>query len=425
MENELTHTVTRLVAQLAVILVVAKLFGEAFERDLKQPGVLGELLGGVIIGPYALGGLPLPGIGPLFASVEHSDGLSAIPVSTELYAVAQIAAVLLLFLAGLETDLQQFFRYGTAAAMVAAGGVVLPFILGVGASVYFGVADSALSPPALFTGAILTATSVGITARVLGDIRRLATPEGVTILAAAVIDDVLGILVLTIVIGIGVSGQITASEVGLVAAKAIGFWLVLTLGGILLAKWISKALSAFRTEGASLALAVALAFAAAALAESFGLAMIIGAYSIGLALSSTEIAEKLERPLGGLYHALVPVFFVVMGMLVNLHAMQPVLVFGLAITILAVLGKVVGCGLPALTVGFNHRGALRVGFGMLPRGEVALIVAGAGLSSGIIGPDLFGVAVMMTLITTLLAPVILVPAFTVGGVGVRMAQDAA
>jgi len=421
MESELTHAVTLLVGQLAVILVVAKLCGEVFERYLRQPGVLGELIGGVIIGPHLLGGVPLFGLGPLFPSPleSSSQGAASIPISPELYAVAQVAAVVLLFMAGLETDLQQFFRYGGAAVLVAVGGVALPFFLGAAISVGFGISSSLIDPSALFVGAILTATSVGITARVLGDLRRLATPEGVTILAAAVIDDVLGILVMTVVVGLGVGGSVTATEVGLVAVKAIGFWLTLTLGGILLSRRISDLLSSLRSDGASLAMAVAMAFGAAALAQAFGLALIIGAYSVGLALSTTKIAEDLERPLGGLYQVLVPVFFVVMGMLVDLRAMQGVLAFGLVVTLLAIVGKIAGCGLPALLVGFNGYGALRVGLGMLPRGEVALIVAGVGLSSGVITGSLFGVAVMMTLVTTLLAPLLLVPAFRLGGEGTR------
>ena len=170
-----------------------------------------------------------------------------------------------------------------------------------------------------------------------------------------------------------------------------------------------------------MALALAIAFLAAGLAESFGLAMIIGAYSIGLALSNSEIADTLREPMESLYHTLVPIFFVVMGMLVDFRAMEAVLLFGLVISLLAIVGKVFGCGLPALAVGFNQWGAGRIGVGMMPRGEVALIVAGVGLSRGIIQPDLFGVSIMMTFITTVLAPLALVPIFRKGGLGTRRA----
>ncbi len=420
-----TQLVAHLVLQLAVILFAAKLGGEVFERWLKQPGVLGELLAGVAIGPFALGGMNLPLIGTLFGHAVQAGEVAVIPVSTELWAVAQIGAVILLFFAGLETDFNLFFRYSGPAFATAMGGVILPFLFGDFGTVAFGLAKGPFDPVALFMGAIMTATSVGITARVLGDIRKLDTPEGVTILAGAVIDDVLGIIVLAIVISLGASGDVSLANLAVVGGKAMGFWLGLMAVGILLSGWISRFLSSFRSPGAAVALSLAIAFFAAALAEGFGLAMIIGAYSIGLALSNTEIAETVREPMESLYHTLVPIFFVVMGMLVDFQAMAAVLVFGLVISLLAIVGKIVGCGIPALGVGFNRWGAGRIGIGMMPRGEVALIVAGVGLSRGIIQADVFGVSIMMTFVTTVLAPIALVPIFQKGGPGTRRAKAAA
>ncbi len=414
MEDNLTEVITRLVFQLAIILLAAKIGGEVCERYLKIPPVLGELTAGIIIGPFALGGVAFPIVGALFAGV-HAAGVegssSVIPVSSELWAVAQIAAVVLLFSAGLETDLRQFLRYAGPASLIAVGGVVLPFILGVYGTILFGYAESFADPKALFVGTILTATSVGITARVLSDLKRLDSAEGVTILAAAVLDDVLGILVLTVVVGISDSGHVSLAEVARIGVKALGFWIALTGIGILLSRYISVALDVFRVPGAALALALALAFFAAGLAESFGLAMIIGAYSIGLALSGTDLARRLEESLRAVYYALVPIFFVVMGMLVDIPAMSGVLLFGAAITGLAIFSKVAGGGIPALATGFTRWGAWRVAIGMLPRGEVALIIAGVGLARGVIGPEIFGVSIMMTIVTTVIAPIVIVPAF--------------
>jgi Kef-type K+ transport system membrane component KefB len=302
-------------------------------------------------------------------------------------------------------------KYAGPASLIAIGGVLIPFACGVYGTIWFGFADSFSDPKALFMGAILTATSVGITARVLSDIKHLDSAEGVTILAAAVLDDVLGILVLTIVVGISESGEVSLSDVALVGGKAVGFWIALTGIGILLSKYISIFLDSFRVPGAAIALALSLALLAAGLAESFGLAMIIGAYSMGLSLSGTKIAHRLEEPMRAVYNAFVPIFFVVMGMLVDIPAMKGVLVFGAVITGLAVMSKIIGSGVPALMTGFTKWGSWRVGIGMLPRGEVALIIAGIGLSRGIVGADLFGVSIMMTVITTLIAPIILVPAF--------------
>lgn len=421
----ITEVVAHLVLQLSVILLAAKLGGELFERWLKQPSVLGELLAGVLIGPYALGGMQLPVVGALFGHHGEAGHVSVIPVSTELWAVAQIGAVILLFYAGLETDFNLFFRYSGPAFVTAMGGVILPFLFGDLATVAFGIAKGPMDPVALFMGTIMTATSVGITARVLGDIRKLDTPEGVTILAGAVIDDVLGIIVLAIVISLGASGDVSLGNLAVVGGKAMGFWLGLMAIGIVLSKPISRFLSGFQSSGAALTLALAIAFLAAALAESFGLAMIIGAYSIGLALSNTEVAETLREPMESVFHAFVPVFFVVMGMLVDFNAMAPVLAFGLVISALAIVGKIFGCGIPALGVGFNSWGATRIGVGMMPRGEVALIVAGVGLSRGVIHGDVFGVSIMMTFITTVLAPIVLVPIFQRGGAGTRKAASPA
>ena len=421
MEEDFVKLVEHLVIQLAVILIAAKIAGEICERYLKIPTVLGELGVGTLIGPFALGGIAFFGLAPLFSPL---DGHDAIPVSLELFSVSQIAAVVLLFAAGLETDLKQFRRYAAPATLVASGGVLLPFAFGAGATMLLrpaGLEGDSLLYAALFMGAIMTATSVGITARVLGDMHRLDSPEGVTIMAAAVVDDVLGILVLTVVVGIATPGEeVSASGIALIGLKAVGFWLVLMIGGILASRYISSAFEALRVPGATVALAMALALLAAGLAESFGLAMIIGAYSVGLALSDTRLKERIERPImEGLYPALVPVFFVVMGMLVDVRAMGGTIVFSLILTLLAIVSKVAGSGLPAFAAGFTRAGSTRVGIGMLPRGEVALIIAGIGLSRGVIESDLFGVSILMTVVTTVMAAVLLKPAFDRGGRGRR------
>jgi Kef-type K+ transport system membrane component KefB len=277
-----------------------------------------------------------------------------------------------------------------------------------------------MHPSALFMGAVMTATSVGITARVLSELGRLGTPEGVTVLAAAVIDDVLGIIVLAIVTSIVQVGQVDALKLGGIAVKAFGFWLVLTGVLVALAPMLAKFLRRFKSEGAFIGLALALCFLIASLTESVGkLAMIIGAYALGLAFSRTELREDLEHALRPLLHGLVPIFFVAMGMLVNFSAMLPAFWFGVAISIAAIITKVFGCGLPALAVGFNALGGARIGLGMMPRGEVALIVAGMGLAYKAINEAEFGVAIMMTFVTTFLAPIALVPLFRNPQSGVR------
>ncbi len=436
MGEDFTHSAVVLAMQLGIILVAAKLAGEFAERVLRQPAVIGELVAGIIIGTVAIHGFEPFGFErpalfePIFETPEEG---AVIPVPKTLFIFGQVAAIILLLETGLNTDLKAFLRFVPQASLVAIGGVVVPFALGAYATVLFGFADSIFSAPALFVGTIMTATSVGITARVLDDLRRLDSPEGVTILGAAVVDDVLGILILTVVVGVTAGESIEAAteaasfewtEVAVVGAKAIGFWLVLTVGGILGAKYIVRAINSVRVEGAAIAIVFGIGLFAAALAEMFGLAMIIGAYSVGLALSQTELRNQLHQPLNGLYHAMVPIFFVVMGAMVDIQAMVDALGFGLIIVVLAIIGKVAGSGIPALAAGFSRIGAWRVGVGMAPRGEVGLIVAGIGVSQGLIGQDLFGVAILMTIATTLIAPAVLVPAFRNNAPGLRREQTA-
>ena len=411
-EPSLTHIVMKLVFQIAVIMLVAKLAGEFTERFLKQPSVLGEILIGVVISPFLLGPyIWIPGLGPLFPVEGHGY----VPVSSELYSIAQIAVILLLFIAGLETDLKLFLRYAFPAFVVGMGGVIFSFVFGQVTTVWMGHAESYMAPAALFMGAIMTATSVGITARILSEMKKLNTPEGITILGAAVVDDVLGLIVLSLVMVISEAvlhgGGISWGHLGIVSLKAFGYWVALLAVWILLAKPVAWLLRKFKSQGAWVVLILSICFFFAALSEVFGLAMIVGAYAVGLAFSQTDVAEELTEKLSGFYQAFVPVFFVVTGMMVNVFAFKEVLVFGIIITILAILSKVLGCGLPAMTVGFNIMGGTRVGVGMLPRGEVALIIASTGLARGIISQDIYGVAILMTLVTTLLAPLFLVPLF--------------
>jgi Kef-type K+ transport system membrane component KefB len=421
-EHGITHEITVLVLQIASIILIARVSGEIFERYLKQPGVLGELIAGILLGPYVLGSyLSFPGIGPIFPPLppDSLEVVSNIPVSLPLYSIAQLAAILLLFMAGLETNLASFLRFAGKSSVVGAAGIVIPFVLGAFITVLFGFADRFQHPHALFMGAIMAATSVGITARVLSDLKKLDTPEGITILGAAVVDDVLGILVLAIVVNLVESGSISLAAIGWTATKAIGIWLLLSGFFIITAPYLTRIWLAFRTPGSSLVLTLFACLMAAAICEAVGLAMIIGAYSVGLAFSNTPIAEKLVEDMRGVYHIFVPIFFVVLGMLVNFDAMKGSVAFGLMISLFAILGKVVGCGLAALGSGFNRLGSMRIGLGMIPRGEVALIIAGYGLTRGIVDQNMFGVSIMMTLITTLLAPIFLVPVFKIERSGLR------
>lgn len=405
---DLVSRMAHLVLQISLMLFAAWTGGALFNK-FKLPSVLGEVLSGIIIGPYLLGKLPLPsfplGLFPL---------QSGFPVSSELYSLTVIASIVLLFLVGLETDIEMLFSFSAAGSVVGIGGVIASFILGDLAGVFFGkhVFGTALGfmhPIPLFMGVISTATSVGITARILSDKRKMDSPEGVTILSGAVIDDVLGIITFAIVIGIIRSGHVVWREVSLISIKAISIWLGFTALGLIFSKYLSRFLKNFRDRATMAVMGFAMALLLAGVFEKSGLAMIIGAYVMGISLSKTDISFLIQENLAAVHKFFVPLFFCVMGMLINFREMANpnILFFGLMYVIFAIFGKIIGCSVPALFMNFNLNGAARIGMGMIPRGEVALILSGIGLALGAIPHEVFSIAVIMTFVTTLITPPIL------------------
>lgn len=419
----MAHEMMLLALQLGVILVATKLSGWFFSRKLKQPKVLGELVAGMVIGPYVLGAVHLGHLGPLFPLMEGT-----IPVSPELYGIATVGSILLLFSSGLETDLPTFLRFSGKASVVGLGGVVVSFLLGAGITVLLHPSvHSMMDPEALFLGTICTATSIGITARILGETKKISSPEGVTILAAAVLDDVISIVLLSVVVGISTvemgGGSIAWGGIGQVALKAVGFWAICMVLGILAAPHLTKRMKRLESLGVIAEISFGIALLLAGLSEMAGLAMIIGAYIAGLSFSQTDVSTEITERVKAVGDYFIPVFFAVMGMMVDFQAVGSVLVFGIVFSLIAFVGKLVGCGLPSMFVGFNIKGALRIGAGMLPRGEVTLIVAGIGLASGAIGADMFGVAVMTMLLASVAAPPLLVQSFK-GGSGYKKKLEA-
>ncbi|MDR2631371.1 MAG: cation:proton antiporter, partial [Spirochaetaceae bacterium] len=407
----MSERMAELALQLGLIVFAVRICGR-LAKAVGIPPVLGELLSGVIIGPYALGALALPGFPRGLFPLEAGP----LAVSAELYAFAVVASIILLFASGLETDLGLFLRYSVAGGVIGIGGVAFSFAFG-GLVGMVLLHSSFMDPRCLFLGILSTATSVGITARILSDNKRMDSPEGVTILAAAVFDDVLGIIMLAVVLGVvavitgGQGGENGLNAFGIlgIAGKAFGIWLGFTVLGLIFSKRIAAFLKLFRHSFDFSILALGVALILAGFFEKQGLAMIIGAYISGLSLSKTDIAAVIQDRLRGLYEFFVPVFFAVMGMMVNLGDIFSfrVLLFGALYTAAAILAKIAGCGGPALLMGFNLRGALRIGTGMVPRGEVALIIAGIGLASGVLDNQLFAVIILMTLVTTLAAPPLL------------------
>ena len=401
----LAERMATLVFQIAIILI-ASWGGEQLFKKLRLPIVLGELVAGIIIGPFLLGAIPLPGF---------VDGLFSVtgnfPVSYELYGFATVASIVLLFLIGLETDINTFLRFSVAGSLIGTGGLVASFILGDLVTVWFsrfafGTTYGFSDPIPLFLGVVSTATSVGISATILSEKRKIDSPEGVTILSAAIIDDVMGIIMLAIIIGVIKSGDIQWGAIGKIAGQAIGVWLGFMLLGLFFARKISAGLKRFKGTNTVAVMSFALALLLAGIFEKSGLAMIIGAYIMGLTLSKTDLTYLLQDKLSIFHRFFVPIFFCVMGMLIDIRALldEKILLFAFAYSIMAGVAKVAGGGFPALLLNFNLRGAARIGMGMVPRCEVALIIAGIGLSSGIIPASAFSVVVIMTILSTLIAP---------------------
>jgi fructose-specific phosphotransferase system IIA component len=401
----LEHRMTVLAFQIGVILF-AGYFGTRLAKLLKIPLILGELFAGIVIGPYALGAITFPG---------YPEGLfpraaNVLSISPELYGFAVIASIVLLFLMGLQTDIRLFLRFAVKGSVVGLSGAVLSVIAGIVVARLM-VGSSWTDPRSLFLGVVAIATSIDITGRILSERHKMAAPEGVTILSASVIEDVVGITLLAVVLGVDAlqgtsqNGELWR-EVLAIGGRAIGVWLGFTTLGIVFARRISALLKAVKSPPQIAVLSLGLALILAGLFEAAGLAMIIGAYVMGLSLANTDIAYLVQEKIETVHQFFDPIFFTVIGMLINLTviASGEVLFFGLLFGALAVASKLVGCGLPSLGLGFTAAGATRIAFGMVPRGEVALVIASIGIGSGVLDDRLFGVTILMTLTSTMVGP---------------------
>ena len=401
-----------LVVQLGVVLLVARLSSLLFER-FNIPGILGALIAGIIIGPYFLGSIPfygfLQGLFPL---------QSNFPVSPELYGFTAIGGVILFLMVGMETDLNLFLRYSFNGGIIGLAGAIFSFLVGdFTASFLFSLSTgdsiNLLSPLALFSGSVATATSVGITARILSVKKKLVSPEGVTMIASAVIDNVFSVVLLMVVLGIistsRETGHVNWLSLAVLTGKVAGLGLFILLVGVLLSHLNKNVLKFFKTRANLALLGLGLSLLVAGLIEEAGLSMMIGAYVMGLVLARTDLAHVIQEKLHPLYDFTVPVFFTIIGMLVNIRTLANpyLLLFGLVFTVAVVLAKVVGCGLPAFLGNFNFRGALRIACGMIPRGEIALIIASIGFAFGVVSTPVFSLALMMIFLTTIIAPSLL------------------
>lgn len=374
------HSFEHLLAVLVATILATKLLGEAAQR-VGQPSVLGELLAGVLLGAS------------LFGILDPAD-----PV---VHALAEIGILVLLFEIGLHTDLRALVGVGKSAIVVGIVGVVLPFAAGYLVAQALGLAMI----PSIVAGAALTATSIGISARVLSDLGQLDTAEGQIVLGAAVLDDVVGLIILSVVSGLAAGEGVTVLGVGTTTAVAIGFIVAALIVGSVLVPPIFRVVARIQTTGALGLIALAFAFLLAWLASISGSAMIIGAFAAGLVLHRTPQRHAIEAKVTTIGHFFVPIFFASVGAAVDLRSLANLetIAVGGALIVVGVIGKFAAGYAP---VWFTGSKAL-VGVAMIPRGEVGLIFAQMGLSTGALDVSLFSAITLMVMVTTFMAPPLL------------------
>ncbi|VUG07027.1 Na(+)/H(+)-K(+) antiporter GerN [Paenibacillus polymyxa] len=362
-----------------IILLATKLAGD-FSVRLGQPAVVGKLLIGVVIGPAMLG---------VIETSEIMDELS------------EIGVLLLMFIAGLETDINELRRSFKSSLSVALGGIILPFLGGYLVGMTIGMETS----HAIFLGLLLSATSVSISVQSLKELNMLKSRESTTILGAAILDDIVVVILLAFVMSIFGREEV---NLALVISKKFVFFVV---AGLIIwkgAKWLMKWLAPLRVTESVISAGLIVCFFLAFVAEKSGVAGIIGAFAAGLAISQTTYKDEVEHKLEPIAYAIfVPIFFVNVGFSVSFEGLGNSLGLIVVLTVVAIITKLIGAGLGAKLTGFSSRSSLGIGSGMVSRGEVALIIATIGLESGLLNKDYFTVLVIVVILTTLVTPFLL------------------
>lgn len=387
----LESTFLHVMISLGLLLFAAKLMAELFHR-LRLPVVLGELLAGIIVGPYALGGLGLFNGEPLVIldeTVKH---------------IGEIAAVVILFVAGLHITPREFLRGGIASFTVGSLGVVVPFLVGYYVFTAFGL--EALQSMLIATA--LTATSIAISIQVMTQLGRMESKEARLILGAAIVDDILAIAALSVVTTMVQTGNVSPDivEITLLILYILGVFAALLLGAVFIVPRILHVERLWKSRGSIEGMATAAFFAAAGIAAFIGLSPIVGSFAVGMAVASSRVIKQIEGYVDKLEIIFAPLFFAIIGAQVDLRGLNAnVLFLAAIITAVAVGTKLVGCGLPAMLFLKDRSKAMKVGIGMVSRGEVGLIVAGVGASAGALTSDIYTTVIVMVAATTMITPV--------------------
>jgi Kef-type K+ transport system membrane component KefB len=394
----LEEGIIHVLISLSVLLFAAKIFAELFNK-LRLPTVLGELVAGIIVGPFALGSIPI------------FDGKPLVILNETIRQIGEIAGIVILFIAGLEITPREFLRGGAASFTVGALGVIVPFLLGFYVFTLFGL--EALQSILIATA--LTATSIAITVRVLTELGKMQEKEAKLILGAAIVDDILAIAVLSVVITMTQTGNVAPNIVDIIflILKILGIFAALLIGAVIILPRILHSEKLWNARGSIEGIVTASFFGASAIAAAVGLSPIVGAFSVGMAVASTKIIKRVEEYVDKLEIIFAPLFFSIIGAQVNLTGINlDVLLLSAIMIIVAVVSKLLGCGLPALIFLKNKSKAMKVGIGMISRGEVGLIVAGIGVTSGALSSNIYTTVIIMVAVTTIITPVWLKKAYS-------------
>ena len=384
------EAIIHVLISLAVLLFAAKIFAEIFNK-LRLPAVLGELIAGIVVGPFALGSIPIV------------DGKAIVILNETVLQIGQISGIVILFIAGLAITPKEFLRGGGASFTIGACGVIVPFLLGYYVFTLYGL--DALESVLIATA--LTATSVAISVSVLTEFGKMQTKEAKVILGAAIVDDILAIAVLSVVVTMVQTGNLAPNIIDIIILilKILGIFAGLLLGAIIIIPRIVNTERLWKARGSVEGIVTASFFGASAIAAAVGLSPIVGSFSVGMAVASTKIIKRVEDYVDKLEIIFGPLFFAIIGAQVNLTGVNiDVLILSAIVIVIAIVSKLLGCGLPSLLFLRDKSKAMIVGIGMISRGEVGLIVAGIGVTSGVLSSNIYTTVIIMVAVTTLITP---------------------
>jgi Kef-type K+ transport system membrane component KefB len=380
-----------LMISLGILLFAAKLMAELFHR-IKLPMVLGELLAGIIVGPFAIGALPI------------FNGEPLVVLDETLREIGELSAVVILFIAGLEITPREFLRGGAAAFTVGSLGVIVPFFVGFYAFAAFGI--EALQSILIATA--LTATSIAISIQVLTELGKMQSKEARLILGAAIVDDILAIAALSVVVTMVQTGNTEPAilDITFLIMQVLGTFAAILVVSVLVIPRLLHTERLWKSKGSLEGIVTATFFAAAGIAAFLGLSPIVGAFAIGMAVASTRIIKQVHEYVDKLQIIFAPLFFAIIGAQVDLRGvnMDVLFIAGIMIAI-AVVTKLIGTGLPSLVFLKDRSKSMKVGIGMISRGEVGLIVAGVGVSSGALTNDIYTAIIIMVAASTIITPI--------------------